>query len=132
MQWGSFLYDKGRASHDIFDPLPVRAHIGFGGLAGAKQRIKPTRAPGFGADFGPTQQISFAQDADHPSFVVDDRQPANAMLQHQLDRLGNHGAGRYGNDFSGHHVGNLHHQLPLSRQGSSPCNQNPFLGSGPN
>jgi hypothetical protein len=72
----------------------------------------------FGAEFGPTRQVSFAQDADHASFVADDRQPANAMPQHQLDRLGNLGAGRYGNDFL---VITSESFIANSQQGSIPA-----------
>jgi len=52
-------------------------------LVGRRHHVEPPRPAALGSDFGAMQQVAFADHADYPVVVIDDRNGADAALGQQ-------------------------------------------------
>ena len=97
------------ARHDVLHPAAMRLQVFSGELVGRRHHFEPPRAPPLGSGFGAMQQIPFADHADHPVVLIDNRHRAYAVLGHQFcDRL--HGRILVDrNHLARHHVHSAHH-----------------------
>jgi hypothetical protein len=92
--------DVGR--HNFVYSAGVRLHVVLGERSRPEQEFDPAPALALGAGLGAAQKIAFGNDADQRSVVVDHRQTADPMLEHQPQRLEDRGVQRNGDHVLGH------------------------------
>ena len=62
-------------------------HVVAGDAARTHEKFEPARAAALGVGFAAAQEVAFRQHADQGALLVDHRQPADVMLQHQARGL---------------------------------------------
>ncbi len=98
-------------SHDLLRRAAMRVDIFGGEMGGRTRQHMPIGRPSFSAEFRATDQIALADDADQ-HVMLQDRDGADTVRQHQADNLGDwrvrggdNCAGRH--DVDGKHRGSL-------------------------
>ena len=95
IQLSIFLDHNRIACHHLFHFQSMRMHIVMGRLTRPQKGSEPTRSFALRANLATAQKISFAHDAHKFAFVIDHRQSADVVFQHQMDRMTN---GRFRRD----------------------------------
>jgi hypothetical protein len=119
--------DVGR--HHFVYSAGVRLYVVLGEHSRPEKEFDPARALALGAGLGAAQKITFSDDARHSPVLVDHRQAADPMLQHQPQRFEDRGVRRDGDHVPGHYVPGFHRRPPLSR-GTEPEQSAPAPKSG--
>src|SRR5437762_3610166 len=98
--------------HDLADLATVLTDKVSRDLVRADQTVQPPAALSFGPDLCTADKITFRNDADQLALGIDDRQPADVMLQHLVDGFDDGGVGADRYYFRGHDLVRTHGKLP--------------------
>src|SRR5207245_3575974 len=93
---------------DLLDPAPVRLDILSRDPPGSHQNFEPARAAPLGPCLAAAQEITFGQDSYHLAFIVQYREAADAVLQHQLNGLCDGATPSDSDDVAGHDIRGIH------------------------
>src|SRR6516164_4402422 len=101
-------------SHDLLDFSAGAMGIFLGELAGPDDKFQPFWASALGAQLAAAEKIALRHHANQLALFIEDRQPADPMLQHQTHGFKNWLVGVDANDIRRHDVFDSHSRSPYS------------------
>src|SRR5208282_971765 len=107
-----FADGAGIGGHDFGDFFAGDMHVFSGEPSGPEEKLEPLWSTALCADLAAAQKVAFRYDADELTCCVDDRETADAVLQHQVRRLENRFVGPDGNYVPRHDITNSHGHSP--------------------
>jgi hypothetical protein len=99
--------------HDLFDLAARRVHIVLRQLAGTDNELDPLRPAALRAELAAAQKVALGHDADEFAVLVEDRQAADPVLQHQPRGFEHLVVVLHGNHVPRHDIFDLHGRHPF-------------------
>ena len=108
-----FADDAWIGRHDLFDFSARRMHVVLRQLAGTDNELEPFRAAALGAELAAAQKVALGHDADQLAVLVENRQAADPVLQHQPRGFEDLVVALDGNHVPRHDIFDLHGRRPF-------------------
>jgi hypothetical protein len=96
------------AGHDLLDLTTVGSHILLCNPPGPHQEFEPARAVPLGAGLAAAQEVTLGHDPDDLTFIVQYREAADSVVEHQPNGPYDRAATPDRDDVAGHDIRGIH------------------------